>query len=251
MKRNAPDWVQPSLARRAYAAGKVPRTTYTGAMRVQKRMPYSTSIPRAVPSRWAPFGQSTTIKMKYCDYFSINPPIGGAADYVFSANGLYDPNITGTGHQPYAFDTSMTLYNHATVIGSKIKVSMWNNQTALPVWLIVALRDSAASLTATPSDNLREQPGVVSRLSSPGGNGSSSDLIVVTNRFSAKRFFRARDVVGSEEFRNTAAANPTEQAYFHVCIAPQNGTDDLGLQTLNVEIEYIVVLHEPKILPQS
>lgn len=36
---------------------------------------------------------------------------------------MYDPDLTGFGHQPYFFDQLTDIYSHYVVIGSKIKIS--------------------------------------------------------------------------------------------------------------------------------
>ena len=56
----------------------------------------------------------------YSDQITLNPAAGTVSKHVFSANGLFDPNITGVGHQPRGFDQYMALYNHYTVIGARI-----------------------------------------------------------------------------------------------------------------------------------
>lgn len=55
--------------------------------------------------------------MKYADTFSVNTttlsPVGV---YRFNLNSIYDPNRTGTGHQPYGHDTFQQLYNRYRVV---------------------------------------------------------------------------------------------------------------------------------------
>ena len=41
----------------------------------------------------------------------------------FVANGAFDPNLTGVGHQPRGFDQFMAGYETFTVTGSKISVN--------------------------------------------------------------------------------------------------------------------------------
>ena len=67
------------------------------------------------------FSDGQIVKMRYVEEFELNPGLGSVASYVFRANGLYDPNYTGAGHQPYGFDQWMTYYNQFTVLGSKMK----------------------------------------------------------------------------------------------------------------------------------
>lgn len=63
-------------------------------------------------------------KMRYNELVSIASVGGSLSAYTFVANGLFDPNNTGTGHQPMYFDQAMLIYNHYKVIGSKINVKI-------------------------------------------------------------------------------------------------------------------------------
>lgn len=64
-----------------------------------------------------PIPQRYICKMKYADVFNLSTsaisPIG---TYRFNLNSIFDPNRTGTGHQPYGHDTFATLYNRYRVI---------------------------------------------------------------------------------------------------------------------------------------
>lgn len=54
--------------------------------------------------------------MKYVDTFSLyTTTLARCGQYNFRLNSLYDPNLTGTGHQPYGRDTLATLYNRYRV----------------------------------------------------------------------------------------------------------------------------------------
>jgi len=201
---------------------------------------------------WRPLPMSSRpIKFKYFAEVGLNAAAGALVDYVFSANGMYDPDITSTGHQPYAFDTMMSMYNHYTVIGSKIKVTAVNNQAGQPFHLAVALRDNATSLSGTGKTVILEQPGITKYLL---GSTTTGNYPVTNNRvvkgFSAKKFFRKKDIIASADYKGSTSANPTEGAFYHVMVIPQS-TDDLGNQIVNVEIEFIAVLTEPVILSQS
>ena len=66
------------------------------------------------------FPNSKTVNLRYVEDFTLNPGVLGASVQVFSMNGLFDPNITGGGHQPMFFDNYTALYdsyrvNHATI----------------------------------------------------------------------------------------------------------------------------------------
>jgi hypothetical protein len=61
--------------------------------------------------------------LRYVDNFTLNPGIDIPTTYTVSCNNLYDPNVTGTGHQPMGFDQLMPLYDHYVGIATKLTVT--------------------------------------------------------------------------------------------------------------------------------
>jgi len=112
--------------------------TYTRNAIVQSAPAVYRASARADRS-WAPFGKSKTCKHRYSTFFSLNPGVGVSADRIFMANGMYDTDVSGTGHQPYGYDTLATQYNQWTVLRSKITVTVYNNQSGLLLWLQVLI----------------------------------------------------------------------------------------------------------------
>ena len=53
---------------------------------------------------------SVVRRLKYCQEVSLNPTVGAVASADFAANGLYDPYLSGVGHQPMGFDQLMTFF---------------------------------------------------------------------------------------------------------------------------------------------
>jgi len=205
---------------------------------------------RSASSAWRPLPKSKLFKFKYNQEISLNPSAGGVAEnHVFSANGLYDPDITTTGHQPYGFDQMMAMYNHFTVVGSKIKVTVPSNQASYPCRYAIFLRSESTSLSGLDPERLLEQPGH-SRVLTLMPTNFSPNVGSVTYTFSAKKFFGVSNVVGESQYRGSVTTNPTEGAYYLVMMLPQS-TDDVSAQILHVEIEYTAVLTEPYELAQS
>ncbi len=73
----------------------------------------------------------------------------------------------------------------------------------------------------------------------------------ITRKFSAKKFFGTTALVGKSPYRGNTGADPTELAYFHVWTGPSPGGGDNPTITFIVVIDYIAVLTEPKLIPQS
>lgn len=221
--------------------------TYTRNAIVQSAPAVYRSSARA-DRAWAPFGKSKTVKHRYSTFFSLNPGVGVSADRIFMANGMYDTDVSGTGHQPYGYDQMSLQYNQWTVLRSKITVTVYNNQSGLlPFWLAIALRDDNAPIVTDP-ETLREQPGLVMKLVSPQAGNS---LGVVTQSFDTKSFFNVKDPLGDSNLEGGTAIDPGEKAYFHVLMCPQNGTDDLASNVINVDIEFTATWTGVRVLPQS
>lgn len=62
------------------------------------------------------------VKMKYVTSFTVTTIANAAAFWKFRANSLYDPDETGSGHQPSNYDLWALQYKEYNVIGSKITV---------------------------------------------------------------------------------------------------------------------------------
>lgn len=58
--------------------------------------------------------------LRYSDVITLTSTANAVANHVFRMNSLFDPDFTGTGHQPYYFDQLATIYQRYTVIGSKL-----------------------------------------------------------------------------------------------------------------------------------
>lgn len=195
------------------------------------------------------------VRLRYCEEVSLNPTAGAIAYNDFSANGMYDPNVTGTGHKPLGFDQAMTYYDHFTVIGAKITAQYVSPglSNIIPGYLTVGLFD-AFGVPATYSNiahmlesrQVSMSPATTSATSYVRSNLKEGR---VAKHFSAKKFFN-RSPKGDSTLKGSASANPSDQAYFSVILGSIGGTD-AGAANVLVTIDYIALLSEPKILSQS
>jgi hypothetical protein len=163
---------------------------------------------------------------------------------VFSANGLYDPDITGSGHQPMGFDQMMLSYNHYTVTSCVLTATFHNFAASTPV---ISVKVDAGSTPSTVVDTIMEFGlNTHSVLESKSTFGS---VKVLTIPLSLRKFEGVKDVVDVTDMQGTVAANPVEQAYFHI-----QCWDNAGVTT-NVLVEYILefraVFLEPRVLTPS
>lgn len=195
------------------------------------------------------FSDGQIVRMRYVEEFALDPGLGSVASYIFRANGLYDPNFSGTGHQPYGFDQWMTYYNQFTVLGSRIKAIFRNYSSASANGIMVGLqlKDSATVDQTNPNDIIEQGRSKWRLLQPAGGTG---DQQTVVKGFSTKRFFQCRDDL-DDIYRGSASADPTEQAYYHVIAGGFNASDDPVAIRCQVIIDYAVKLNGPKPLVSS
>jgi hypothetical protein len=181
----------------------------------------------------------------------LSPLTGGAAvGYVFSANGLYDPNITSTGHQPMGFDQLMALYEQYYVVSSTITVRFSAFQSLLPVPVALYLSPDASVLTS--ATQLVEN-GLCKSVLLPGFSGTLSPVSTLTLNCDIPRYYRRTRaaMLNDPELAGTAAANPTEQVYY--IITAWQALGDTATTTIHFDVilSYDVVFTEPRKLAIS
>jgi hypothetical protein len=62
--------------------------------------------------------------LPYSEAYQMNMSLGAVASQNFRLNSVFDPDITGSGHQPRWFDQYSALYASYVVVASKIEVSL-------------------------------------------------------------------------------------------------------------------------------
>lgn len=215
-------------------------------MRYRRRIP---SMPiSGFPSR-------KLVRLRYAQNVNLTPSgTGTPAHYTFSANGMYDPDISGAGHQPMGFDQWMAIYDHYTVLGSKITVRFIPTTPSnfAPVGFGCMLTDDA-TFPYTDLDAIIESRagGRSYRLAAPSNSAVSRGLMVGRS-FSAKRHLGRPTVVGEEELKGDASSNPSEQTMYQVwAVNPTSAGNQPPTCAFMVIIEYIAMLTERRELGQS
>lgn len=201
------------------------------------------------------FPKRLTVKLAYVDSININPPQGpdGFGTYVFRANSVYDPDFTGTGHQPMMFDTYMALYDHYQVKWSSIKVintpTFSGTQTHPPIWGVY-LSDAASGVSAMQNVNQLLEQRDHGPFKMAGLRDNSSNLRMQT----IKRSVNIRKFVGTRDhslLRGDAGSNPSEDVYFIIWVSARAMPFDPTAEQFDVHMNFIVEFTEPRIMPQS
>lgn len=227
--------------RRVFAPRKRLRDSSQSYSSVPRRFKQRRRV--AYPSNLFPLSSRATLK--YAESVEFDPSSASPVLQVFSANGLYDPNITGTGTQPLGFDQWMSIYNHYRVSAARM-VIICPSQGAPDNIVAVTLSGTASALPPSHIASFAEMP-YTTIMNSPSNFQSGQKL--VTPWYSIARFFHMNSIVGKDDLAGQATSNPGDGVFFHVNVGGLVGNPPAI--TLLCTIEYRVEFFEPKTPPES
>lgn len=163
---------------------------------------------------------------------------GAAKSHVFSCNGLYDPDITGIGHQPRGFDQLMKLYDHYVV--KKATIEVWVKNGGNAAMIGVQVKDDATT-SADFKDMIEDEYSIIKGSNAAAGD-VGGDVAYVRFSVDVAKFLGGADI---GTLKGSASANPGEMCDFHVVAFPIDPVDTVNLDCV-VKITYQADLMEPK-----
>lgn len=205
---------------------------------------------RAIPKGL--FGKTVKQKFRYCDTITVDPGIGSGITYhTFRANSLYDPDLTGTGHTPFMWPEYQQFYNHYTVLSAKIKATFQRSGIGADDtqgnFYCGVFESAGPTPDQTDITTVLEQRDNRYKVAPVTYNQTKS----VTKAVSISKFL-GQKVLQEDANAGTLTTNPAEQVYFQVWAATNNeGVSNPAPVRVLIEIEYIAVLHEPKVIAGS
>jgi len=171
--------------------------------------------------------------LQYTEAISVTLS-GGIGQYLFSANGLYDPNTSGAGTQPLYFDQLTAIYDHYCVVKAKCRF-MWTSTSAMILRVGAYIDDDSSATT-----------GAMLAASRPGAkfvttNTPYSDKQELTLYWDQKAAFGPG---GDSEpnLQGSSSANPQEQQHFVINFTDPGGS--ANVVDLCVIIEYQTIWNE-------
>lgn len=190
--------------------------------------------------------------IRYHEHVDLGTQNNATQGYVFAANGCYDPNITGTGHQPDGFDNLMLFFNHYQVISSTITVELSNeiNQSLGALSFALAVQRNTTVLTWS---RLLEGGGVAHLIYPSAPEGAGPVPPFVCNGVNIASFQSLPDIMNDDTTKGTASANPATLIYYVLYTVCQDfgGTPTTGGVHADVIIDYDTIFTEPLQIAQS
>lgn len=226
----------------SYPSTRLPKRPSQGGVGLRKYRP----LPPAILNIGTGFPKQVKFTHKYCEFFNNVSTSGVPQAYRFRANGMFDPNHTGTGHQPLFFDQLGAIYDQYTVISSKITVSaVPSASSTVPQQVGININDDAVGIAAVDINTINEQ----TESSFKQIAYTPEAPVMLTRYWSALKSFGANPLANSE-LRGTLSSDPTEQMFFVLYSAAIDGASTVGIWC-TVTIEYTAIWNELKDISSS
>lgn len=201
-----------------------------------------------VAPAYSPLPKMMVSRLRYMEKdIAVNPTVGGlAADYVFRLNSLFDPNLTGTGHQPVGFDQLMVLYKYYTVLRARAHVAFQNTDASNEALVCAHVNNTSTAITdiRTCVENGRT---AYQLLTKTGGSRDISNVFISAD---VAKELGVKNIRDDDLLRGTSTSDPSRQLYLHVVGQP-NSTADSAVIGLTVIIEFEALFTDLNTAPLS
>jgi hypothetical protein len=158
------------------------------------------------------------VTLSYVEAIQFTTASGAITNYSFALNNVYDPNSTGTGHQPLGYDEWANFYARYIVVGFHCDIIATNEQTSYPVDVVYTLQQYSTSYTDIP--NALEQVGAENVTLGLPSSGNA------TRRFTKSVYLPdyfglpLRSYLGQSDYQAFVGSSPTNVGYFHITSQP-------------------------------
>jgi len=178
------------------------------------------------------FPNAIMTTMRYCSSVALVASAGASAIHVFSANSIFDPDVTGVGHQPMYRDQYAALYENYVVLGSKINVEFVNHNTGSGA--IVSVSGDNDTTIVSAVDTRTEQSNCIASAMAP----ASKTTLFMT--YSPEKHLGTTD---SDNGITAVGSSPSNQWYYGIAACHIDSTSSLTTYA-RVTIEYTVKFTE-------
>jgi hypothetical protein len=193
------------------------------------------------------FPDKQRVKLVYTDFLTKSLVSVTGIDHVYSGNGLFDPDITGTGSQPANFDDFSAIYSRYRCYGSSMDVLMSTPGSSTGTGQFFA--GLAARHLSTAKVTLGNQMDVISQPMSTSMMFNGGLAVKQGSSYSPSLFMSqtASHVLGydtvaistDDTLGSVTSANPSHQWYWHIFASMSDQTSS-GTIWIRVKITYDV-----------
>ena len=185
------------------------------------------------------------VTLKYHSHNTITSGVAGTFAHTFMANGLYDPDVSGIGHQPRGYDEMATLYGKYVVTSCKIMCRFRNASTTSRVIPFIITTDHTVLGSGT-HDGLEHsgcKAGIKQLLPKKTSTEEGSDTQdTLWASVDIARWKSSSNLFDDDTLQASISTVPAEQIYFQV-----GGVSDNAMSlVVDVDMEFTAYMLEPK-----
>jgi hypothetical protein len=218
---------------RKRAGNKSRQTLCTAFIDSMKKVNYTGSLPGIG------FPDRLSCKLRYSQK-SVFASSAAPSAQVFNINSVFDPDQTGTGHQPSYFDILSSCYSRYWVRGAWAKVTLTNQSSSVSFDAVAAYSDNNASTQTVEAISESRYAKDVTL----GTTGAISTRVIDMPYISMTQIMGTRgNLKTGSEFYSLVNTNPLDTAYFYFKVAASDGTT-AGVVAWRVDIVYDCVFKD-------
>ncbi len=153
--------------------------------------------------RVANFPMKNSQKLKYTDIIQLDTSMGVVDWHQFRANSLFDPDLTGTGHQPLSFDEWTSFYQRYKVHACKISINgIITSTTGGGIFILNARPELAVPVGVSVTEI--ERNNTISRVASQVGGENRVSL----RMYRKTKFMYGKRTIIDEGYAGLDTTNP-------------------------------------------
>lgn len=181
------------------------------------------------------------MNLKFCTAVDLTVSAAVVGTHVFVANGMMDPDYTtpGTNNSPFGYDQQMALYDHYTVMKSRITVAYCNEDTGDNYVCGITVADDKTSTSTSIIDAMEKPTSKYTYLTRAGAGGS---IVKLSHSYDTRKYYTG-DPLDQPRLRGNTAADPADTSDYYVWAAACRNTGG-GTIRLVVTIIYTALFTE-------
>jgi len=188
--------------------------------------------------------ETKMVSLTYCETITLTPGTATPINYTFRMNDIYDPNYTGTGHQPLGRDEWAQLYEKYEVTSAMLKARYyWANSVtgggAGQAYHVGCTFDTGPAIATLYSTRQEKLKGHAKLLVS-----DLSKTVNLTEKFNANQWFGDKSVSVPIDIGTSPATAVV--CFANLWAQTADGASGEQAAYVDVRIEYKVRLTNPK-----
>lgn len=190
-----------------------------------------------------PIPDEMWVTLRYAENLDATATLGGYS-YVYAANDVYDPNVTGTGSQPLSYDQWTAMYARWVVLMAEIEVVV-TSRTVSGRLSVAVVPVTAASFYPTTYEAACQMR--YAKMASTTGGGPSPK-IVVKIKMNDLYGVPLSTIQSDDAFAGAAGSSPNRRMAFAIAAETSGASDALSLA---VNLRYKVRFYQPNLYSVS